>query len=146
MKIQGISAQILTLLEQEIHCYEKLGFLICEQKNILEKKTIDKLMLVIQEKQKLQKAIKILDIKIKENMESLEAEKREQVISQTASIRSRIESEILKIIFIENYCEDFINREKVEIKGKILDLKYGKNIIKGYRSSFLKESFISKKL
>ncbi len=146
MKTEGSSAQILTLLEQELHYYEKLGLILEEQKKIIEKKTVDRLMEVIQKIQKFQKAIGDLDKRIKEYMDDLNDAKREQIIIQTKSIRTQIESKILNIISLENYCEDFINREKVEIKGKISNLKHGKNVIKGYGSSILKNSFISKKL
>ncbi|GEM_PF-3121521 len=146
MKTDGSSAQILKLLEQVIHYYEKLGSLIEEQKEIIEKKTVDRLMGVIQEKQKFQQILNKLDRQIKEYMDGLSDEKRENVIAQTLDIRSRIESKILNIISLENYCKDFIEREKIEIKGKISNLKHGKNVIKGYSSSVLKKSFISKKL
>jgi len=146
LKTDGSSAQILKLLEQVIHYYEKLGSLIEEQKEIIEKKTVDRLMGVIQEKQKFQQILNKLDRQIKEYMDGLSDEKRENVIAQTLDIRSRIESKILNIISLENYCKDFIEREKIEIKGKISNLKHGKNVIKGYSSSVLKKSFISKKL
>ena len=146
MKTEDSSAQILTLLEQEFHYYEKLGLLLEEQKKIIEKKSISRLMEVIQEVQKFQQIISELDKRIKEYMDDLKDANRKQIIKQTKKIRTQIESKILDIISLENYCEDFIKREKVEIKGKISDLKHGKNVIKGYGSSVLKNSFISKKL
>jgi hypothetical protein len=146
LKTEGSPVQIQTLLEQVIHYYEKLGSLIEEQKEIIEKKTVDRLMEVIQEKQKFQQILSKLDRQIKEYMDGLSDEKRENIIAQTLGIRNRIESKILNIISLENYCKDFIEREKIEIKGKISNLKHGKNVIKGYSSSVLKKSFISKKL
>ncbi len=146
MKTEDSSTQILTLLGQELQYYEKLGSLLEEQKEIIEKKTIDRLMEVIQEIQKFQQIISGLDKRIKDYMDGLDDTQREHIIVQTKKIRTQIESKILNIISLENYCEDFINREKVEIEGKMSDLKHGKNVIKGYGSSVLKNSFISKKL
>ena len=146
MKTEDSSTQIIKLLEQEARYYEKLGLLLEEQKEIIERKTIDRLMEVIQKIQKFQQTISELDKRIKRNMDGLDDVKREKTINQTKDIRTKIESKILDIISLQNYCEDFIEREKIEIKGKISNLKQGKNVIRGYGSSVLKNSFISKKL
>lgn len=146
MKTEKSSTQIIKLLEQEVYFYEKLGLLLEEQKEIIERKTIDKLMEVIQKIQKFQQTISELDNRIKQYMDGLDDVKREKTINQTKNIRAKIESKILDIISLQNYCEDFIEREKIEIKGKISNLKQGKNVIRGYGSSVLKNSFISKKL
>jgi len=146
LKTEDSSTQIIKLLEQEARYYEKLGLLLEEQKEIIERKTIDRLMEVIQKIQKFQQTISELDKRIKRNMDGLDDVKREKTINQTKDIRTKIESKILDIISLQNYCEDFIEREKIEIKGKISNLKQGKNVIRGYGSSVLKNSFISKKL
>ena len=146
MKTEDSSTQIIKLLGQEARYYEKLGLLLEEQKEIIERKTIDRLMEVIQKIQKFQQTISELDKRIKRNMDGLDDVKREKTINQTKDIRTKIESKILDIISLQNYCEDFIEREKIEIKGKISNLKQGKNVIRGYGSSVLKNSFISKKL
>ena len=145
MKTEDSSTQIIKLLEQEAHYYEKLGLLLEEQKEIIERKTIDRLMEVIQKIQKFQQTINELDRHIKQYMDDLDNAEREKIINQTKNIRTKIEAKILDIISLENYCEDFIEREKIEIKGKISNLKHGKNVIRGYSSSALKNSFISKK-
>jgi hypothetical protein len=146
LKTEDSSTKIIKLLELEVHYYEKLELLLEEQKEIIEKKTIDRLMEVIQKVQKFQQKISELDGSIKQCMDGLDDAKREKIINQTKDVRTKIESKILEIISLQNYCEDFIEREKVEIKGKISNLKHGKNVIKGYSSSVLKNSFISKKL
>ncbi len=146
MKTEDSPTQIIKLLEHEVHYYEKLELLLEEQKKIIEEKTIDRLMEVIQKVQNFQQMISKLDRRIKKHMDALDDAKREKIIVQTKNIRAKIESKILDIISLENHCEDFIEREKVEIKGKISNLKHGKNVIRGYSSSVLKNSFISKKL
>jgi hypothetical protein len=145
LKTEDSSTQIIKLLDQEAHYYGKLGLLLEEQKEIIERKTIDRLLEVIQKVQKFQQTISELDKRIKQYMDGLDDAEREKIINQTKNIRTKIESKILDIISLENYCEDFIEREKIEIKGKISNLKHGKNVIRGYSSSALKNSFISKK-
>lgn len=145
MKTEDSSIQIVKFLETENRYYEKLELLLEEQKEIIERKSIDRLMEVIQKIQSFQQRISELDKRIKQHMDGLDDAKREKAINQTENIRTKIESKILNIISLENYCEDFIEREKIEIKGKISNLKHGKNVIRGYGSSSLKNSFISKK-
>lgn len=146
MKTEDSPTQIIKLLEQELQYYEKLELLLEEQKLIIERKTIESLMEVIQKIQNFQQIISELDGRIKRCMDGLEDAKREKIINQTKNIRTKIESKVLDIISLEKYCEDFIEREKIEIKGKISNLKHGKNVIKGYSPSVLKNTFISKKL
>ena len=141
-----MTRQILTLLEQELHYYEKLLSLLERQKELIAKKTIDRLMEVIQEVQKLQRDIDQLNKSIKGYMDGLDDTKREQIIILTSDIRNQIESKILTILSLESYCEDLIKQEKVQIKARISNLKQGKNVIKGYGSSMLKNLFVSKKL
>ena len=146
MKTGNKSEQILALLKQEFLYYEKLNFFLEEQKKIIENKTLERLMEIIQVKEKHQQTIYELDEQIKIELDGLDKVKREECISLTSDIREKIESQILNIISQENYCQDLMQREKVEIHGKMSNLRQGKNVIKGYNSSFLKNSFISKKL
>mgnify|MGYP006090055767 FL=1 len=146
MKADDKSEQILALLKQEFLYYEKLKFFLEEQKKIIENKTLKNLMEIIQEKEKYQQNICELDEQITVELDGLDNSKRNECISLTNDIREKIESLILSIISQENYCQDLMQKEKVEIHGKISNLRQGKNVIKGYNSSFLKNSFISKKL
>jgi hypothetical protein len=146
LKADDKSEQILALLKQEFLYYEKLKFFLEEQKKIIENKTLKNLMEIIQEKEKYQQNICELDEQITVELDGLDNSKRNECISLTNDIREKIESLILSIISQENYCQDLMQKEKVEIHGKISNLRQGKNVIKGYNSSFLKNSFISKKL
>ena len=146
MKTEDLSLQVITLLEQEFNCYEQLGLLLEKQKEIIEKKTVDSLLEVMQEIQKIQQIINDLDTSIKESMEGLSDTKRELIIVQTKQIRTQIEAKVLNIVSIGNYCEELIKREKIQIKGIMLNLKQGKNVIRGYEASILKNTFVSKKL
>mgnify|MGYP005664900753 FL=1 len=124
-KIKSILKNKLTLLAKLIEQLEK-------QVKSIDQNDESSLTKILDEKESVIESLVSDDQELKKGVALLDDKSRVAIANKLKDLRTKIESEIEKIIRMENDCEKRLLNEKLELLEKMRSTRNGRTLLKGY--------------
>jgi hypothetical protein len=137
-------AEIIRLLKQKQESCSRLLQKVEEQMELVNLQDESRLTRVVEAKETMVDQLNEIDQKIAEEVSSLNEATRKSLVREGAELARCIENDLEKIIAIETVCQQKIDQVKTEVVEKIMGLKKGQVLLKGYGVSPRVKSKISK--
>ena len=137
-------AEIIQLLKQKQESCSRLLQKVEEQMELVNLQDESRLLGVVEAKETMVDQLNEIDQKIAEEVSSLNEATRKSLVREGAELARCIENDLEKIIAIETVCQQKIDQVKTEVVEKIMGLKKGQVLLKGYGVSPRVKSKISK--
>jgi hypothetical protein len=137
-------AEIIRLLKQKQESCSRLLQKVEEQMELVNLQDESRLLGVVEAKETMVDQLNEIDRKIAEEVSSLNEATRKALVREGAELARCIENDLEKIIAIETVCQEKIDQVKTEVVEKIMELKKGQVLLKGYGVSPRVKSKISK--
>lgn len=132
MNEKSAEQTILEHLRKEQTCFKKLIEKLYAQKEAIDAEDEAKLLEILEGKNALIEAFQKLDSEIENQLRTLTPKMTQRLAQKAEAIKSDLEHGLRTIIGLEEECEKEIGSKMNRIQEKILGLKKGKTIAKGY--------------
>lgn len=133
-------------LQKEKTCCEQLLTKMKEQINAVGREDDAELSRIIEKKNALIETIQEIERTLAAALENLSDEERAQVARIAEGTGKDIESLLERILELENACRKDLEERKLTIQNKLVELKQGKTVLRGYSTPPRKKPLISKNI
>ena len=139
-------AKIKEILENKITLLEKLAGQMENQVKAIDQNDEPLLTQILDEKEAVIESLVSDDQELEKGVALLDEKSRVAIASKLKELGTQVESEIQKIIGMENDCEKKLLNEKSELFEKMRSTKNGRTLLKGYGVSARIKSKISESI
>ena len=125
-------AKVKSILENKLTLLAKLTGQMDKQLKSIDQDDEPSLTKILDEKESVIESLVNEDQKLKKGFSLLDDKSRVSIANKLKDLGIKIESEIEKIIRIENDCEKNLLNEKFELLEKMKSTRNGRTLLKGY--------------
>ena len=125
-------AKIKVILENKIALLAKLTEQMEKQVKAVDQNNESSLTQILDEKEAVIESLVRDDQELEKGVALLDEKSRVAIASKLKELGAQVESEIQKIIGMENDCEKKLLNEKSELFEKMRSTKNGRTLLKGY--------------
>jgi hypothetical protein len=125
-------AKIKSILENKLTLLMKLTRQMDKQVKSIDQNDKALLTIILDEKESVIESLVSEDQKLKKGVALLDDKSRVGIANKLKDLGIKIESEIEKIIRMENDCEKRLLNEKFELLEKMKSTRNGRTLLKGY--------------
>lgn len=144
MREKHSEQKIFDLLREENQLYGQLLNRVNDQKEAIRLENEERLAEVIQEKNDLIEKIAGHHEQIEELLKPISPTARERLAGETKSVQKDIENALKEIMVEEETCYQELKNQKSELADKIIGLRKGQSLLKGYGTLPFKSTIIKK--
>ena len=125
-------AKVKSILENKLTLLAKLTGQMDKQVRSIDQNDESSLTKILDEKESVIASLVREDQELKKGVALLDNKSRVAIANKLKDLGAKIESEIEKIIRIENDCEKELLNEKFELLEKMKSTRNGRTLLKGY--------------
>ena len=125
-------AKVKSILENKLTLLAKLTGQMDKQVKSIDQDDETSLTKILDEKESVIESLVSEDQELKKGVALLDDKSRVAIANKLKDLRTKIESEIEKIIRMENDCEKKLLNEKFELLEKMRSTRNGRTLLKGY--------------
>ena len=125
-------AKVKSILENKLTLLTKLTRQMDKQVKSIDQNDEPSLTKILDEKESVIESLVSEDRELKKGVALLDDKSRIAISNKVKDLRTKIESEIEKIIRMENDCEKKLLNEKFELLEKMRSTRNGRTLLKGY--------------
>jgi hypothetical protein len=125
-------AKVKSILENKLTLLAKLTGQMDKQVRSIDQNDESSLTKILDEKESVIKSLFSKDQELKKGIALLDDRSRIAIANKLKDLGTKIESEIEKIIRMENDCEKKLLNEKIELLEKMKSTRNGRTLLKGY--------------
>jgi hypothetical protein len=125
-------AKVKSILENKLTLLEKLTGQMDKQVKSIDQNDEPSLTKILDEKESVIESLVSEDRELEKGVALLDDKSRVAIANKLKDLRTKIESEIEKIIRMENDCEKKLLNEKFELLEKMRSTRNGRTLLKGY--------------
>ena len=133
-------------LKEERTGYAKLLSILEKQKRFVDLYNESHLLETIQEKERILGRLHEIGREIQQVVDTLPKNEHNWLIEKTQAIRDEIESLLIRVLALEDYCENTLEQIKSDLHGQMKSSRKNRMVLKDYAPSSLKRSSFSKNI
>jgi hypothetical protein len=127
-KVVGCLKQKQQLLESILHLLKRQTTAIAKDDEVGLLKIIDK-------KSKMIESLQTVDRELETLVEGLTVEEKDSLSRQAGDLINHLEASFKELSQIEDGCQQKLQEKKIQVQDKVIELKQGKSVLKGYKTN-----------
>ncbi|MFQ5451346.1 MAG: flagellar export chaperone FlgN [Nitrospinaceae bacterium] len=146
MQSKDSASLVLKLLREEKKCCDRLLEKLKEQTEAIEQDDESRLKEIIEHKDGCIRTTRDIEKELERTLGGLSAAEKEQMQIKAEGLIQELADVLEKIVELENNCQVELQARKFLVQDKLLDLKQGRTLLKGYARNKRVKPKISKNI